>query len=72
MVRSSYTRYVPLAESPEEPRVLVLAPDQALKRARPLPRHEDLVIEDVPDEEWVAFLEALAETCATPDRVPSS
>jgi hypothetical protein len=37
-----------------------------------LPRHEDLVIEDVPDEEWVAFLEALAETCATPDRVPSS
>jgi hypothetical protein len=51
-----------MAENPEEPRMLVLAPDQALKRARPLPRHEDLVIEDVPDEEWDAFLEALAET----------
>ncbi|MHB1508100.1 MAG: hypothetical protein ACYCST_08320 [Acidimicrobiales bacterium] len=53
---------MPVAENPEEPRVLVLPPDQALKRARPLPRHEDLVIEDVPDEEWAAFLEALAET----------
>ncbi len=37
-------------------------PDEAPMRARPLPRREDLVIEDVTDEEWAALLEALAET----------
>ncbi len=37
-------------------------PEEALKSARPLPRREDLVITDVPDDEWTAFLEALAET----------
>ncbi len=36
-------------------------PAEALKSARPLPKREDLVIEDVSDEEWAAFLEALAE-----------
>jgi hypothetical protein len=41
--------------------VVVYPPDEALRRARPLPRREDLVIEDVPDGEWAAFLEALAE-----------
>ncbi|MGD0084298.1 MAG: hypothetical protein ABSD78_14035 [Acidimicrobiales bacterium] len=39
----------------------VYPPDEALERARPLPLPEDLVIEDVPDDEWAAFLEALAE-----------
>jgi hypothetical protein len=47
--------------SEHEPRVHVYPPDEALERARPLPLPEDLVIEDVPDDEWAAFLEALAE-----------
>jgi hypothetical protein len=42
--------------------VHVYLPDEALKSARPLPRREDLVVEDVSDEEWAAFLEALADT----------
>jgi hypothetical protein len=48
-------------EQPEVPIVRVFEPDAALKRARPLPPSERLVIEDVPDEEWAAFQEALAE-----------
>jgi hypothetical protein len=39
----------------------VYPPDEALRSARPLPLREHLVIEDVSDEEWAAFLEALAE-----------
>jgi hypothetical protein len=49
-------------EQPREPALRVYPPDEALRNARPLPRREDLVIEDIPDEEWAAFLEALAET----------
>jgi hypothetical protein len=41
--------------------VHVYPPDEALESARPLPKREDLVIDDVSDEEWGAFLEALAE-----------
>ena len=48
-------------EQPDESRAHVYSPDEALKSARPLPKREDLVIEDVSDEEWAAFLEALAE-----------
>ena len=40
----------------------VYQPDEALERARPLPTRDRLVIEDVPDEEWAAFQEALAGT----------
>ena len=43
------------------PTVVVYPPDEALKRARPLARREDFVIEGVSDEEWDAFEEALAE-----------
>jgi hypothetical protein len=49
-------------EQPEEAAVRLYQPDEALKRARPLPPRERLVIEDVPDEEWAAFQEALADT----------
>lgn len=49
-------------EQPEEPSVRFFPPDEALKRARPLPSREDLVIEDIPDDEWAAFQEALADT----------
>ena len=48
-------------EQPEEPSVRVYSPEEALKRARPLPPHDRLVIEDVSDEEWAAFQEALAD-----------
>jgi len=52
---------VSTVEQPAEPALHVYAPDEALKRARPLPRREDFVIADVPDDQWAAFLEALAE-----------
>jgi hypothetical protein len=52
---------VSTVEQPKEPRVRVYPPDEALKRARPLPPRGRLVIEDVSDEEWKAFEEALAE-----------
>lgn len=51
-----------MTEQPEEPRVRVRPPAEALQAARPLPARRDLVIEDVPDEQWVAFLEAVART----------
>lgn len=46
---------------PQEPAVRVYQPDEALKRARPLPPRDRLIIEDVPDQEWAAFREALAD-----------
>jgi hypothetical protein len=61
-VERLYTRDVATVEQPDEPRVHVYPPDEALKRARPLPRRDEFVIVDVPDDEWAAFQEALAET----------
>jgi hypothetical protein len=52
---------VSTVEQPSEPTVRFYPPDEALSRARSLPAREHLVIEDVPDDEWAAFLEALAE-----------
>jgi len=54
-------RAVSIAEQPDEPRVRVYPPDEALRRAQPLPPRERLVIDDVPQDEWTAFQEALAE-----------
>ena len=48
-------------QQPDEPTVVVRPPEEALRRARRLPPREDLVIPDVPDEEWSRFTEALAE-----------
>lgn len=48
-------------EQAEEPTVRVYPPDEALKHARPLPPRDRLVVEDITDEEWQAFQEALAE-----------
>ena len=45
-----------------DPHLPVLSPEQVLQRARPLPKRQDLIIADVPDAEWTAFLEALADT----------
>jgi hypothetical protein len=49
------------AENPDEPRVRIYPPEEALRRGRPLPPRERLIIEDVPDGDWAAFQEALAE-----------
>jgi len=54
-------RVVSIAEQPDEPRVGVYPPDEALRRAQQLPPRERLVIDDVPQDEWTAFQEALAE-----------
>lgn len=59
--RLDYTGAVSSAELPEEPRVRSYPPEEALRRARPLPPRERLIVEDVPDDDWVAFQEALAE-----------
>jgi hypothetical protein len=55
-----YTETVSTMEQPDEPRLSVRPPAEALRAARPLPARQDLVIEDVPDEEWADFLEAVA------------
>ena len=52
---------VSLAEQPDEPRIKVLPPEEALRRATPLPPRDRLVIEGVPEDDWTAFQEALAE-----------
>lgn len=53
---------VSTVEQPSEPTIRFYPPDEALSRARSLPAREHLIIEDVPDDEWAAFLEALAES----------
>ena len=50
-----------IAEQPDDPRMRVLPPAEALRRAKPLPPREQLVIEDVSEDDWTAFQEALAE-----------
>ncbi len=50
-----------VAEQTPEPHVVVLPPDEAARRARPLPSGEELALEDLTDEEWDAFQQALAE-----------
>lgn len=52
--------YVSVISPSDEPTgLIVLQPDEALKRARPAPKDEDLAIEDLTDAEWEAFTEAL-------------
>ncbi len=49
-------------DQPEEPGLRFYTPDEALERARPLPPHDRLVIEDVSDHDWEAFQAAIADT----------
>ena len=42
-------------------KLTVLAPDEALRRARPLPDVADMALGDIPDDDWDAFIDALAE-----------
>jgi hypothetical protein len=55
-------RAVSSVEQPRESTIRFYPPDEALSLARSLPAREHLIIEDVPDDEWAAFLEALAES----------
>lgn len=40
---------------------MVLPPEEAVRRARPLPGGDELALEDITDDEWDAFQQALAE-----------
>lgn len=47
---------------PDRPTGLtVVAPDDALREARPVPDLAELTIEGLTDEEWDAFEQAIAE-----------
>ena len=50
-----------VVKQPEEPAMVVLPPEQALRRARPLPSVEELTIEGLTIEEWNALTAVLAE-----------
>ncbi len=50
-----------VVQQPEEPAMMVLPPEQALRRARPLPSVEELTIEGLTTEEWNALTAVLAE-----------
>lgn len=54
--------HVSIASSSESaPGLLVVTPDEALSRARPLPDVETMALGDVPDDEWDALMAALAD-----------
>jgi hypothetical protein len=58
----AYAPRVSVAENPQgSSHLTVVAPDEALERARPLPSDGDMVIEGLTDEEWDAFEQALAD-----------
>ena len=50
-----------MVEHPEEPVLQVWSPAEALRRARPLPSPQELVIEGLTEPEWQALQDALAE-----------
>jgi hypothetical protein len=52
---------VSVAEQTPEPHVTVLPPDEAVRRARPRPGGDELALEDLTDDEWGAFQQALTE-----------
>lgn len=49
-------------ERPEEPKLRFYPPEEALRRAKPLPPPEERGLgDDMTDEEWDAFQKALSE-----------
>jgi hypothetical protein len=56
-----YTWHVTSAKQSKQPRVEVLPPAEARRRAAELPRRDQLVIEDVSELEWARFQQALTE-----------
>ena len=60
--RDAYSRCMSAIDPMREPEVLtVLPPEEALRRARPVPVEKDLRIEGLTDAEWAAFEKAIAE-----------
>ena len=59
--RYAYAGVVSVAEQTPDPHLTVLPPAEAARRARPLPSNDELALEDLTDEEWDAFQQALAE-----------
>jgi len=57
---------VSTAEHGDPSGLKVFPPDEALRRAKTLPSPERMVLEDVSDDDWAAFQEALAEQWPTP------
>ncbi|MHB8450942.1 MAG: hypothetical protein ACYDAQ_10910 [Mycobacteriales bacterium] len=50
-----------VAKPERDASVVISPPEEALRRARPLPPRQDLVDENLTAEEWACFQEALAE-----------
>ena len=57
----AYNGRVSSAQPIEPAGLTVLPPDEALKRALPLPSDEDMRIEGLTEAEWAAFERALAD-----------
>jgi hypothetical protein len=54
--------FVSVVSRPDEPTGLTVdLPDDALKRAQPLPSDDEMAITDLADEEWRAFQQAPAD-----------
>lgn len=56
-----YPEGVTTAQQSPQPRVEVLPPEEALRRAHRLPSRTQLAIQDVPEPEWDEFRQALTE-----------
>lgn len=51
-----------VAENPQESgHLTVVAPNEALRRAQPLPSDDEMAVEGLTDDEWDAFEQALAD-----------
>jgi hypothetical protein len=49
-------------EQPGQPAGRWYPPEEALEHAKPLPAVEDMVIDDLTDDEWQAFIDAIRDT----------
>jgi len=56
-----YHRDVSVVEEPREPVLVVVPPEEALRRARPLPSADDFAIEGLTPDEWSTLNAVLAE-----------
>jgi len=52
---------VSVVEEPREPVLVVVPPEEALRRARPLPSADDFAIEGLTPDEWSTLNAVLAE-----------
>ena len=50
-----------VVEQPDQSHLLVLEPEEGLRRAQPVPTADELTPVDATDEEWAAFYEAIAD-----------